>query len=171
MHNTLIIASPTPHVLNMSHDGPQHLHPTSPTSSYHLSPAHPTNADTDSERAASPTPSVEPDSPSASTFLRTAATLDGLARQLGDLNHEREASFDDEAAGKCCCGASAGGRGCKTMIERDRMEERMKLGGGELSVSNLAWLVQCLAQTRGQGGPNMLLTPRSAPQQYLKSAC
>lgn len=128
------------HVRIMNNDEPSsssstqhHLRPSSPsTSSLYLSPRVPQyTADSDSDRAASPEP--EPDSPSASTFLRTAATLDGLARQLGDLNHSRESSYDDDSNGKCCCGslAGSGSRGCKTMIERDRIEERMKLGGGE----------------------------------------
>jgi hypothetical protein len=99
-------------------------------SSLYLSPAPRYDGDTDSERSASP----EPDSPSASTFLRTAATLDGLARQLGDLSqsqHSQEPSVEDESSGRCCCGASSGSRACTTVIERDKMEERMKLSGGE----------------------------------------
>lgn len=119
-----------------------HLRPSSPsTSSSYLSPRVPQyTADSDSDRAASPEPQTETDSPSASTFLRTSATLDGLARQLGDLNHSRESSYDDESNGKCCCGslAGSGSRGCRTMIERDRLEERMKLGGGE-SILSLFW--------------------------------
>lgn len=74
-------------------------------------------------------PSPRPDSPSASTFLRTAATLDGLARQLGDINDE-----EPEEALRCCCGALVGegmGGTCAMMKERDRMEDRMKLSGGE----------------------------------------
>lgn len=114
-----------------------HLRPSSPSeSSLYLSPRVPSSqytADSDSDRSASPEPGHQrqPDSPSASAFLRTDATLDGLARQLGDLDHEREASYDDESSGRCCCGSLAGSKGCRTMIERDRMEERMKLGGGE----------------------------------------
>jgi len=99
-------------------------------SSLYLSPAPRYDRDTDSERSLSP----EPDSPSASTFLRTAATLDGLARQLGDLSqsggHAQELS-EDEATTRCCCGASSGSRACSAIIERDKMEERMKLSGGE----------------------------------------
>lgn len=100
-------------------------------SSLYLSPMPRYDGETDSERSASP----EPDSPSASTFLRTAATLDGLARQLGDLSatHSRESSLEDEQLGKCCCGATTGIRACSTIIERDKMEERMKLSGGESS--------------------------------------
>jgi len=97
-------------------------------SSLYLSPAPRYDGDTDSERSVSP----EPDSPSASTFLRTAATLDGLARQLGDLSqgHSQESSVEDESVGRCCCGASSGSRACSAIIERDKMEERMKLSGG-----------------------------------------
>lgn len=102
-------------------------------SSLYLSPAPRYDGDTDSDRSASP----GPDSPSASTFLRTAATLDGLARQLGDLSqsqgHSQEPSVEDESAGRCCCGASSGSRACSMVIERDKMEERMKLSGGESS--------------------------------------
>jgi hypothetical protein len=98
-------------------------------SSLYLSPAPRYDGDTDSERSVSP----EPDSPSASTFLRTAATLDGLARQLGDLSqgHSQEPSIEDDTVGRCCCGASSGSRACSTIIERDKMEERMKLSGGK----------------------------------------
>jgi hypothetical protein len=98
-------------------------------SSLYLSPAPRHDADTDSERSVSP----EPDSPSASTFLRTAATLDGLARQLGDLSqgHSQEPSVEDDSVGRCCCGASSGSRACSAIIERDKMEERMKLSGGK----------------------------------------
>ena len=98
-------------------------------SSLYLSPAPRYDGDTDSERSVSP----EPDSPSASTFLRTAATLDGLARQLGDLSqgHSQEPSVEDDSVGRCCCGATSGSRACSTVIERDKMEERMKLSGGK----------------------------------------
>lgn len=98
-------------------------------SSLYLSPAPRYDGDSDSDRSASP----EPDSPSASTFLRTAATLDGLARQLGDISqgHSQEPSVEDDSAGRCCCGASSGSRACSTVIERDKMEERMKLSGGK----------------------------------------
>lgn len=103
-------------------------------SSSYLAPVPLYEGDTDSDRSASPEPD-QTDSPSASTFLRTAATLDGLARQLGDLSHSRESSLDEEEAGRCCCGAtSSNGSGtgprCSTIAERDRMEERMKLSGG-----------------------------------------
>jgi hypothetical protein len=97
-------------------------------SSMHLSPIPPYRGDSDSQRSNSP----EPDSPSASAFLRTAATLDGLARQLGDLSqHSRESSLDEDTGGRCCCGAASGSRACSTVVERDKMEERMKLSGGE----------------------------------------
>ena len=68
-------------------------------------------------------------SPGASTFLRTAATLEGLSRQLGDLK-------DEEGEGEvvCCCGstgASGSGNLCGMWKEREKMEDKLKLSGGE----------------------------------------
>lgn len=74
-------------------------------------------------------PTPRPDSPSASAFLRTAATLDGLARQLGDLN---DVGPDEEL--RCCCGAlveEPRESPCPMVKDRDRMDDRMKLSGGE----------------------------------------
>lgn len=67
-----------------------------------------------------------PPSPSASTFLRTAATLEGLSRQLEGLKDEVAGAENEEA--RCCCGASSG---CPTWRERDRMEDKLKLSAGE----------------------------------------
>lgn len=63
-------------------------------------------------------------SPSASAFLRTAVTLEGLSRQLGDLKDD---SNGDNEELKCCCGSLGG---CSTWIQRDKMEEKLKLSGG-----------------------------------------
>lgn len=68
-------------------------------------------------------------SPSASTFLRTAATLEGLSRQLGDLKDDTGGDGDE---GRCCCGATGG---CATWAQRDRMEDKLKLSGGECTAT------------------------------------
>lgn len=68
-------------------------------------------------------------SPSASAFLRTAATLEGLSRQLGDLKDDASTT-DDEP--RCCCGATGSSNGCAMWRERDRMEDKLKLSGGKL---------------------------------------
>ncbi|KAK8869623.1 hypothetical protein IAR55_000190 [Kwoniella newhampshirensis] len=69
------------------------------------------------------------DSPSASTFLRTAATLDGLAKQLGGINDDAPAG--EAEVTRCCCGASVMGSsgGCAMIRERERLEDKLKLSG------------------------------------------
>jgi len=65
-------------------------------------------------------------SPAASAFLRTAATLEGLGRQLVDLKDE------DQEEVVCCCGSTGGGSSdCGMWRERGRMEDKLKLSGGE----------------------------------------
>jgi hypothetical protein len=68
----------------------------------------------------SPSPPVA-ESPTASTFLRTAATLDGLARHLEDLQYSEGGSREREDV-RCTCGAMA--------VERNHMEDKLKLSGG-----------------------------------------
>ena len=63
-----------------------------------------------------------PGSPSASTFLRTAETLEGLAAQLGEIN-------DVDSEFRCCCGGTSG---CSTSQDRERLEGKLKLSGGKL---------------------------------------
>ncbi|ORY28284.1 hypothetical protein BCR39DRAFT_206519 [Naematelia encephala] len=78
-----------------------------------------------------------PDSPSTSTFLRTAETLDGLTRQLEYVNDDsRQGGRDtnvnerkediENGLGRCCCGSSGG---CSTWIARDATEAKLKLSG------------------------------------------
>ncbi|WWD16113.1 hypothetical protein CI109_100538 [Kwoniella shandongensis] len=69
-------------------------------------------------------------SPSASTFLRTAATLDGLAKQLDQIKDEGEG--EGEIAMTCCCGATLGTGsrgGCAMIRDKERMEDKLKLSG------------------------------------------
>ncbi|WVQ98916.1 hypothetical protein IAU59_006047 [Kwoniella sp. CBS 9459] len=68
--------------------------------------------------------SYNPDSPSASAFLRTAETLDGLAKQLGRIQDDTGDGQDADTM-RCCCGQG----GCRTMRERDQMEDKLKLSG------------------------------------------
>lgn len=74
----------------------------------------------------SPVPSDLGQSPSASTFLRTAATLEGLAQQLSGLGIEGgdEAGESDE---ECCEG------GCGAFKAKERMAEKLILSGGASS--------------------------------------
>ncbi|WVR05396.1 hypothetical protein IAU60_002410 [Kwoniella sp. DSM 27419] len=65
-----------------------------------------------------------PESPSASTFLRTAATLDGLAKQLGDIQDDTDTGAEGEV--RCCCGEV---NGCRIMRDRERLEDKLKLSG------------------------------------------
>lgn len=77
--------------------------------------------------AHSPEPSDIGLSPSASTFLRTAATLEGLAQQLSTLSNDT----DDNVAGLgCCCGATEAGGTCSMAAERERIAEKLLLSGG-----------------------------------------
>ena len=64
------------------------------------------------------TPFPPLDSPSASMFLRTAETLDGLANQLENLKDGGDPSREI----RCTCGAM--------VEERERMEDQLKLSGG-----------------------------------------
>ncbi|OCF45405.1 hypothetical protein I317_00650 [Kwoniella heveanensis CBS 569] len=73
-----------------------------------------------------------PESPSASAFfLRTAETLDGLAKQLGDIKDDAEGQ--EASSLRCCCGGGGEGGivsgGCRMIRERDRMEDKLKLSG------------------------------------------
>lgn len=78
-------------------------------------------ASSESSEGVSSRPSYAPlDSPSSSTFLRTAETLDGLARQMDTLKDAGEENGDR----RCTCGAM--------LEERDRMEDKLKLSGGLL---------------------------------------
>lgn len=63
------------------------------------------------------TPFAPLDSPTASTFLRTAETLDGLAQQLDEIRASSE-----ESVGRCTCGAM--------LEEREGLEDKLKLSGG-----------------------------------------
>jgi len=58
------------------------------------------------------------DSPSTSTFLRTAETLEGLAKQLENLKDAGEEISDR----RCTCGSMLG--------EREVLEAKLKLSGG-----------------------------------------
>ncbi|WVQ78526.1 hypothetical protein IAT38_000612 [Cryptococcus sp. DSM 104549] len=69
-----------------------------------------------------------PDSPSASTFLRTAETLEGLAQQLGHIKDESEVYGE----ARCCCGALLGAGGtaqCRMARRVEGMEDKLKLSG------------------------------------------
>ena len=63
-------------------------------------------------------------SPSEPAFIQTSATLDGLAKQLGDL------SDDDDVEVRCCCGQVTTG-GCPTLLAREKGEAKLKMSGGE----------------------------------------
>jgi hypothetical protein len=78
-------------------------------------------------------------SPSASTFLRTAATLEGLAQQLSNLSNDAE---DDTAGMGCCCGAIEEGRVCSMAKGRERIAEKLLLSGGTSNQEFLTtWLM------------------------------
>ncbi|KAL7424217.1 hypothetical protein Q5752_001803 [Cryptotrichosporon argae] len=83
------------------------------------------DVEADTDRSLSPLP---PHSPSNSTFLRTAETLEGLARQLDHIKDDRlaESASDLAAGARCCCGAVVG---CRTQLERERIEAKLKLSG------------------------------------------
>lgn len=85
-------------------------------------------------RAHSPAPSDIGLSPSASTFLRTAETLEGLAQQLSNLSNDAEEASAPGGAVVCCCGA-VDGRGCKAAQGRERMAEKLVLSGGAFSLA------------------------------------
>ncbi|WRT67309.1 uncharacterized protein IL334_004278 [Kwoniella shivajii] len=73
---------------------------------------------------------THPDSPSASLLLRTAETLDGLAKQLGHIKDDSEGMSGEGGEVRCCCGNSPStGNTCKTLRERERMEDKLKLSG------------------------------------------
>jgi len=61
------------------------------------------------------------ESPTASTFLRTAETLDGLAKQLEILKDVSDGGGEV----RCPCGAK--------VKEREKMEDKLKLSGGRIS--------------------------------------
>ncbi|WWC60949.1 uncharacterized protein I303_103526 [Kwoniella dejecticola CBS 10117] len=72
-----------------------------------------------------------PESPSASLFLRTAETLDGLSKQLGHIKDDSEDSLNNGVT-VCCCGTTLGnGNGilCRTLREREKVEDKLKLSG------------------------------------------
>lgn len=68
----------------------------------------------------------QPDSPSASTFLRTAQTLEDLAKQLENLKDEAE----DDTEVRCCCSVLIGEAQCEMGKERRSVEDKLKLSGG-----------------------------------------
>nr|XP_019013690.1 uncharacterized protein I206_01761 [Kwoniella pini CBS 10737]OCF52471.1 hypothetical protein I206_01761 [Kwoniella pini CBS 10737] len=69
-----------------------------------------------------------PQSPSASLFLRTAETLDGLSKQLEHLKDDSVDNSNDLII--CCCGSTfSNGRTCKTLRERENIEDKLKLSG------------------------------------------
>lgn len=69
------------------------------------------------------------DSPSASiTLLRANETLEGLSRQLTELEHSRLLESDSDLTARCCCGALSD---CPTLNARDRVDAKLKLCGGE----------------------------------------
>jgi hypothetical protein len=70
---------------------------------------------------------IAPESPSASAFLRTAATLEGLARQLEDLKDVEV--MENSVEVRCTCGAFSTGR--------ERLEDKLKLSGGMSTSSYL----------------------------------
>lgn len=77
--------------------------------------------------ASSPSSSAyQLDSPSASTFLRTAQTLEGLAKQLENL--EDGVKNDTEVI--CCCGGVVDGAQCEIGKERRSIKDKLKLSGG-----------------------------------------
>ncbi|OXG26587.1 hypothetical protein C361_01348 [Cryptococcus neoformans Tu259-1] len=76
--------------------------------------------------ASSPSSSAyQLDSPSASTFLRTAQTLEGLAKQLENL--EDGVKNDTEVI--CCCGGVVDGAQCEIGKERRSIKDKLKLSG------------------------------------------
>ncbi|ODN98365.1 hypothetical protein L198_03609 [Cryptococcus wingfieldii CBS 7118] len=82
--------------------------------------------------ASSPSSSTfQLDSPSASTLLRTADTLEGLAKQLENLKDDSDASGGDGEVLRCCCGAAVGDEGseCRMMKDKQRTEDKLKMSG------------------------------------------
>ncbi|WVQ71865.1 hypothetical protein IAR50_001407 [Cryptococcus sp. DSM 104548] len=82
--------------------------------------------------ASSPSSSTfEIDSPSASTLLRTADTLESLAKQLENIKDDTESSGGDGEVLLCCCGAVVGDGSseCKMLRERQRTEDKLKMSG------------------------------------------
>ncbi|WVW82888.1 hypothetical protein I302_104901 [Kwoniella bestiolae CBS 10118] len=91
--------------------------PSSPTS---------TTSESDHQTLSPYTSNAIPESPSASLFLRTAETLDGLSKQLTNIKDDH----NEDVEITCCCGANLnGGNTCKTLRERERLEEKLKLSG------------------------------------------
>lgn len=85
------------------------------------------NASTMEDPVSSPSSSTyQPDSPSASTFLRTAQTLEDLAKQLENLKDEVE----DDTEVRCCCSVLIGEAQCEMGKERRSVEDKLKLSGG-----------------------------------------
>lgn len=88
--------------------------------------------------ASSPSSSAyQLDSPSASTFLRTAQTLEGLAKQLENLKDE--VGNDTEVI--CCCGAVIDETQCEMGKERRSIEDKLKLSGGMLSLASWVYML------------------------------
>ncbi|WVF72006.1 hypothetical protein IAT40_006817 [Kwoniella sp. CBS 6097] len=98
---------------------------SSSSSSSSSSPASNNNNNVNGDLSPGPLSSYPPESPSASAFLRTAATLDGLAKQLGDIQDDADGTQEPDL--RCCCGEV--NLGCKMMRERERMEDKLKLSG------------------------------------------
>lgn len=123
------LSSMSPAVAESSHLGGGHGTQYDLDSSRHLSPPLDQQA-TDlhlSPYSVSSSAMASPllNSPSQSAFLRTAETLEGLARQLGDLKDAEESA---EGEWRCCCGSVSG---CRTAEAQERNEHKMKLSGGE----------------------------------------
>jgi hypothetical protein len=102
--------------------------PAFPSDGLHYRSRSPSPDDTlHASRPYSPGPSETYQSPAASTFLRTAATLEGLAQQLSTLSN----GTYDEAKVSCCCGAVEQGRACPMARDRERAAEKLLLSGGK----------------------------------------
>lgn len=99
-----------------------------------LSRSRSTSLETEDETLSQPPHSpAAPDygpSPSASAFLKTAETLEGLANQLSILS-DVEHSEGEPAAPECCCTIEASRGRCKVAEDKEKMATKLALSGGK----------------------------------------
>ncbi|WVQ69886.1 uncharacterized protein L199_008109 [Kwoniella botswanensis] len=134
--------------------------PSSPTSS--------TSSQTDQQTLSPYHSAAIPESPSASLFLRTAETLDGLSKQLTNIKDDN----DTEVEIVCCCGSSLSnnsGNICKSLREREKLEDKLKLSGeiGNALLQRYEAL-ECKHQREVEKYENQLQVKRNALVECMK---